>query len=210
MSFARRPLLMVCGALSLVLWPVFVHVAITTAHAPIAALLLIAVVAVLAVNVLRLGFVPVATTVLALTVLGAVHPSWTIQASPVFIYLVLAWLFGRTLRPGHKPMVSRFAELEQGSLSPDLSRYTWTLTRIWTAFFLTMASVSILLAATAPIEVWSLFTNLLSYVLVAALFLGELAWRHRRFPTLRHASPLELVRLIRQSGAMRHEPPARP
>jgi hypothetical protein len=39
-----------------------------------------------------------------------------------------------------------------------------------------------------------------NYLLVAALFLGELAYRRVRFPRYRHASPLQLLRNVRRSG----------
>jgi uncharacterized membrane protein len=198
---------MACGILAFVMWPVLVHLSITTEQSSIAAYLLAAVLTGLAATVLRLGFLTIAVGASALVVMGVLRPIWLIHASPLLIYLILAWLFGGTLHPGGKPMVSRFAELEQGDLSVELACYTRRLTYLWTIFFLFMAFVSIVLAVVAPIEVWSLFNNLVSYLMVATLFLGEFVWRHYRFPALRHASPLRLIRLIRQSGALRRGPP---
>ena len=37
-------------------------------------------------------------------------------------------------------------------------------------------------AVTVPLNLWSLFANVLNYLLVAALFVGEFAYRRRRFP----------------------------
>jgi uncharacterized membrane protein len=185
---------MACGILAFVMWPVLVHLSITTEQNSIAAYLLAAILTGLAAGVLRLGFLTIAAGASALVVMGVLRPTWLIHASPLLIYLILAWLFGGTLRAGGKPMVSRFAELEQGDLSVELACYTRRLTYLWTIFFLFMAFVSIVLAVVAPIEVWSLFNNLVSYLMVATLFLGEFVWRHYRFPALRHASPLRLIR----------------
>jgi uncharacterized membrane protein len=74
------------------------------------------------------------------------------------------------------------------------------LTLVWTALFAAMAAVALALALAGSLATWSTFTNVVSYLLVAALFAGELAYRRRRFRQYRHATLLELVRNVRNAG----------
>jgi uncharacterized membrane protein len=125
---------------------------------------------------------------------------WLLYVPPLAINLALCWLFGRTLVGGRVPLIARFALMEQPALSDELARYTRTLTWLWTLLFAACAAVSLALALSGNRDAWSLFTNLVNYLLVAALFLGELAYRRVRFPRYRHASPLQLLRNVRRSG----------
>lgn len=123
-----------------------------------------------------------------------------LYAPPVIINLLLAYLFGQTLGAGREPMISWFARLERGTLTQELVRYTRRLTWIWTFFFLAMALTSTLLARFASLQAWSLFTNLVNYLLVTALFLGEYAFRRIAYRHYTHASPWQLYRRIRAAG----------
>jgi uncharacterized membrane protein len=122
---------------------------------------------------------------------------WMLFVPPIVINLALAWLFGRTLVRGRVPLIARFAILEQGTLSAELVTYTRTLTWLWTLLFIAAAAVSLALALSGHRDAWSLFTNFLNYVLVAALFLGEFVYRRLRFRNYRHHSPLQLLRNVR-------------
>jgi len=110
------------------------------------------------------------------------------------INAVLAALFGRTLRSGRDPLISTFARAERGALEPDLARYTRTLTKVWVAFFVAMAMISLWAAVYAEAAVtWIAIGN---PVAIGALFVGEWAYRRRRFSHYRHASPLALARIV--------------
>jgi uncharacterized membrane protein len=115
---------------------------------------------------------------------------------PVALNLGLAFLFGRTLRRGHEPLISTFARAERGTLEPDLARYTRRLTGVWVALFLGSAAVSVLLAMRGSLAAWGWFTAIGNQVLVVLLFLGEYAFRRLRFPQYRHASPLALAGIV--------------
>jgi uncharacterized membrane protein len=115
---------------------------------------------------------------------------------PIAINLALCGLFGRTLAAGRVPLIARFAVLEQGSLTEELATYTRRLTWLWTLLFAGAALCSLLLAASGNRDAWSLFTNLVNYLLVAALFLGEFAYRRLRYRNYRHQSPLQLLRNV--------------
>jgi len=118
-------------------------------------------------------------------------------ALPLAVNLALCVLFGRTLAPGREPMIARFARLERGAaLPPDLARYTRRLTVAWTGFFALMAAVSASLAAWGSVTAWSLFTNVINYLLVAAFFVGEYVYRRLRYRHYEHLSPIELIRRL--------------
>lgn len=132
--------------------------------------------------------------------LGLPDTQWILYVPPVAINLMLCWLFGRTLAPGRVPLIARFAMLEQGTLSDELAAYTRKLTWVWTLLFAGAALASVLLALSGNRDAWSLFTNLVNYLLVATLFLGEFAYRRVRFRNYRHQSPLQLLRNVRRTN----------
>jgi uncharacterized membrane protein len=119
---------------------------------------------------------------------------------PVLIYSGLFMLFANTLRPEHTPLISRFAQMEQGELSAELRTYTRRLTVIWCVFFAGMAVLAVGLAAWAPVQLWFLHTFFVSYLLLALLFLGEFAYRRWRYPHYQHANPWQLLCNILNHG----------
>jgi uncharacterized membrane protein len=115
------------------------------------------------------------------------------RAVPVVIDAGLAAVFGSTLRNGAEPMIARFARAERGVLEPDLARYTRHLTRIWVMYFLAAAALMAVLwldRRDGALEAFALFAN---YAGMAALFVGEWAYRRRRFAQYVHASPREML-----------------
>ena len=138
-----------------------------------------------------------AVLVLSLSV-AARYPGLLLYTPPIVINLALCTLFARTLRRDSEPLVSRFARIERGGrLAPDLARYTRNLTCAWAIFFLAMAVVSATLAVTGPLATWSLFSNLLNYLLVVLFFILEYTWRRLRYRHHPHASPWQMVLRLR-------------
>jgi len=119
---------------------------------------------------------------------------------PVLAYCVLFILFASTLRPGRSPLISRFAQMEQGELTAELLTYTRRLTLVWSIFFVSMAGLALGLAAWAPVRIWFLHTFVISYLMIALLFFGEYAYRRWRYPHYRHANPWQLLRNIFNHG----------
>ena len=114
---------------------------------------------------------------------------------PILINATLLLLFGRTLLPGQEPLITQFARRVEGEKDEDVLKYTSGLTRIWTLFFILMLIEAIGLALFAPIEIWSLFTNLINYLLMLGLFLIEIVYRVIRFRRL--PSPGSLKKIFR-------------
>lgn len=96
-------------------------------------------------------------------------------------YSLLLWYFGRSLRSGREPLITRLARRVRGTLSPELERYTRRLTVAWCAFFVAQITASAALLALAPLDTWSFFVNILNAPLVVAMFLVDFAYRFARF-----------------------------
>lgn len=131
------------------------------------------------------------------------HALLPLLAPPVLFPALVAMWFGRTLRPGRIPLITRIVaaldRIPAAQLPADLYRYTRRLTLGWSLVLSTIASANLLLALLAvpdgllerlgvasplpvPTEHWSLFANLATYGLVGGFFVGEYYWRLRRFP----------------------------
>lgn len=130
-----------------------------------------------------------------------VHYNWVFLLQHAGIYALLCLAFGRTLRGGQTPMISRFASIVHGKLSPALIRYTRSATWAWTLYFGSIAAGSLLLFWLAPVHIWSAFANLLGVPLLVLMFAGEYAVRWYVLPAAERAGPLEAFRAYRQASA---------
>jgi uncharacterized membrane protein/3-hydroxymyristoyl/3-hydroxydecanoyl-(acyl carrier protein) dehydratase len=79
------------------------------------------------------------------------------------------------------PLVEHFARLKAARLSPAQVRYCRSVTVVWGVALVTAAMAGLALAAFASLEVWTVFTGVGSYVLVAAIFSVEYIVRKFRF-----------------------------
>jgi uncharacterized membrane protein len=188
-----RPLLEVRrfpAAAVAVAYPLLAHLAsIRDSHA-----LTLASVAVLAATVLgqpllnrrRWAFIAAPFVVLGIAALERLDAvAMVLFAPPVLLNAWLAWLFGHTLAHNSTPLIERLVRLLQPpgiDFEPGVIRYTRSLTRVWTALFVALGATSLALAIVATRETWSLFANLINYVIVVAFFALEYFWRRRRFP----------------------------
>jgi uncharacterized membrane protein len=118
--------------------------------------------------------------------LGALAPyvPWFYYLQHAAMFLALAAWFGASLRPGREALVTRFARLVEGTLTPAGLAYTRAVTLAWSVFCAAVAAASTLLFFLAPLEPWSLFANLLTLPLVGAMFVAEFAVRTRICPEL--------------------------
>lgn len=150
---------------------------------------------------IRRGSVPISLFFGFLLVAGIGLWNWgdavnLIFLPPVLINLALLVLFGKTLLPGTTPLVARVAALWRGSLDEAVFRYTRRVTIAWTVFFAIMALESTALALFAPINLWSLFTNFLNYLMVLAFFIVEYHLRFWCLPHHEHLSFRKFCRLL--------------
>jgi uncharacterized membrane protein len=190
-------------------YPFAVHYAVLTGRPAPAVALLAGLAGYVLASLLPIGtlarwILPLAASALALAAPGG--GDLLLVLPPILIPVLLCWLFGRTLVKGSTPLISRFAELEQGgALTAELARYTRRLTWIWTLLFVALAAISAWLAASGDRVAWSWFTNFASYLLVGALFLGEVVYRRVRYRGYRHDSPVKLASRIRLADLLRRQ-----
>lgn len=130
---------------------------------------------------------------------------------PLAAFAFMAFFFGRTLRAGSEPLINRVARKEHSELPADVARHTRWLTGLWSVCFAALFLVALALAPLLPFEAWSRWVQCLGYVVPGALFLGEYAYRHHRFPNRPHGSLAVLIpnviAVIREM-AMESGPPA--
>ena len=137
------------------------------------------------------------------------HYHWVFLLEHVGTYTLLCASFGLTLRAGETPMVSRFASIIHGALTPAVIRYTRSVTWAWTLYFGSIAGLSLLLFWLAPLPVWSAFAYLLGLPLLVLMFVAEYAARCYLLPPADRAGPLQAIRAYRQmTNKAAQSPPA--
>jgi uncharacterized membrane protein len=139
---------------------------------------------------------------------------------PVAFVAFVAWTFGRTLREGSTPLITRIMcamdDLPVARVDPALIAYTRSLTATWAAMLAGLAVCNFLLALCAvpgglldslgvapPVALseraWSWFANGLTYGLIGGLFIGEYYIRVKRFPG-RYTSFFDFLRRMAGLG----------
>lgn len=136
-----------------------------------------------------------------------------LECVPIAINLLLASLFGRSLRAGATPLIARFIEVVEGRERlqvPGVAAYARQLTWFWTMLMAAQALVlSALLLCAAPggllgllgfTSPWPVpagpaqaYVHVGGYVLIAAAFLLENAFRRWHLRHLSHPRLYELA-----------------
>jgi uncharacterized membrane protein len=139
---------------------------------------------------------------------------------PVLLNGFMAWVFGRTLQHGETPLIERVARAIRGPDNPvndAVVAYTRRVTQAWTVLFVVLAAVNLVLALLArpggllhaagiepglsvPLAAWSTFANLVTYLLIGALFVIEYVVRGRLFPEQPYHGPADFVRRLARVG----------
>ncbi len=132
---------------------------------------------------LRRLLAPALLVAAALAFTVAANDEHALLLVPVVVNLALLVAFARTLVTG-PPLVETFARMQVPDLPPDEVRYCRSVTGIWCVFFLTNGAVCARLAWVGPTWLWTLYTGLVSYLLIGLLFAAEFvvrAWRFGRY-----------------------------
>lgn len=112
----------------------------------------------------------------------------------ILIGFLLAWLFGRTLRRGSVPLITRIATAihdDDGSTVP--MRYTRGVTIMWTVFFALVAVGGVMLILFAP--TWPVrYVNVVTYGVVLLAVVGEYLFHTIRYPHPSHRGFPDFVR----------------
>lgn len=208
-------------------YPVFAHIAVLSGRPGMIA----ASIGLLAVLVLFPGlrrFRPaawillIAASMALYQVARSGHTLLLLFLPPILINGFMAWIFGSTLLHGRTPLIERAIILLHGTskdITGEMAAYARRLTSAWTVLFVVLATANLSLAAlaspgglllsagldppvTVPLEAWSLFANVLNYVVVAAMFAVEYQVRLRRFPQQSYGSFFNFIRRLAAVGAM--------
>jgi uncharacterized membrane protein len=135
---------------------------------------------------------------------GGLAPNRLFLAQHVVIHLALAVAFALTLRPGQEALITALARRVHGALSPGMDAYSRKVTVLWTAYFVTMAAVSVGFYLFLPFDAWAAFANLATPVAMVALFVGEYLVRYRIHPEFERATLRQAI----GAYAGRHAAPA--
>lgn len=140
---------------------------------------------------------------------------------PVLFLALLAWLFGRSLRPPHEALITRIVaalhDCTPAQLPAELLRYTRRLTAAWALLLALLGMVNGVLAlCEVPGGVlarlghppaWgiardhaSLLANLVNYGVVAGFFVGEYVLRHRWFKEQPYRNFVDFLRRMAKLG----------
>lgn len=111
----------------------------------------------------------------------------------VGINVLLCGWFGSTLRGNQLSLIGQFAQRVH-SMSPGMRIYTAQVTRVWTAYFALMAIASLIVYATMSFGAWSLLSNLITPLMIGALFVGEHLVRYRIHPEFERTRLIDAVR----------------
>ena len=127
------------------------------------------------------GFALLSVIALILYLIQQAYIQYLIYLPPILILFSLFILFSQSLTAGKTPLISLYAKLLGNKLDEAHLRYNRSLTIIWAVFFLLMAATSILLALFSSMDNWSLFTHVVSYLLIAGFFIIEFMYRKHHF-----------------------------
>ncbi len=122
------------------------------------------------------------------------HYSWAFLVEDAGTLTALCLLFARTLRSGRVPLITRLSTLVHGPLSALLTRYTRRVTQVWALLFGGLAAISVALFVRGPLPLWAFYANVLTPILMVAVFLGEYCIRRVVIPPDQCAGFLEVVR----------------
>jgi uncharacterized membrane protein len=104
------------------------------------------------------------------------------------IHLLLFGGFAMSLLPGRMSLISMVAQRVHNPLSPSMLAYTRRITVLWAGYFIAMAVVSVWVYAACEWSTWSLLANLITPLVIVALFVGEYAVRYRLHPEFERSS----------------------
>ena len=91
---------------------------------------------------------------------------------PVLVSAGMLALFGYSLL--HPPtIIERMARLREPDLPPSAIIYTRRVTQVWCVFFVLNGGIALVTALWMSAAVWSLWTGVISYLLMGILFGGE-------------------------------------
>lgn len=96
---------------------------------------------------------------------------------PSLVSFAFLLAFGLSLRG--EALITAMARLKTPLLSDEVIAYTRALTKIWCVFFALNGALAFWLSRLEDKGLWAIYTGVLSYILMGALFAGELFYRYK-------------------------------
>lgn len=124
---------------------------------------------------------------------------YVLYIPPLLIPLLLLIYFGKTLLHNEIPLITAIADAARGPLTPAMQIYTRKLTQVWCLIFALLIVESLMLISFYNLSVWSWATNFVNYILLAIIFIGEFAFRKKKFPEHDHPTFWDYIKIIGQS-----------
>ncbi len=128
----------------------------------------------------RAVILPVAAVVTAVLASVVLNDRLGMLAAPALVNFSLLASFASSLLTSEST-IEKIARTQAGNLSVPEIEYCRNVTRIWCLFFFVNGAVSLALASAGTLQAWTLYTGLVSYLLVGVLFGCEFVYRHWRF-----------------------------
>ncbi len=175
------------NVLVFILYPLVVHVALSTDEELIALVMLMLTSALHFISSFREKPISyVASLIPLLIFILAISNVYTqdmiaLYLPPLLISGSLFLVFSRSLLSTNEPVITRIARIIFKENDPEILGYTRQVTQLWNLFFALIFIESALLALFAPIEIWSIFTNILNYLFIVIVFTLEYLYRRFRF-----------------------------
>jgi uncharacterized membrane protein len=181
-----RPSVFQLGAVTLaaasLLYPIIVYV--TRATVPpltfvIAALILIGFrLATLRTTMQRVWRGPFVVAAVVVAGLATFDTPLAMKAYPAAVSLAAALVFGATLlRP--PSLIERFAQFRNDDLTPAAKLYCRKVTIVWTVWLCANTIIAAILSLPGYDTAWALWTGVVAYFFMGALFAGEMMVRRR-------------------------------
>ncbi|TKF22695.1 DNA gyrase subunit B [Vibrio genomosp. F6] len=90
---------------------------------------------------------------------------------PVVVSLCMLTVFASSLKQP-QTIIERLARLQEPDLPQSGIIYTRTVTKVWCVFFIINATIAFY-TCFQPLEIWTLYNGLISYILAGCLFASE-------------------------------------
>jgi uncharacterized membrane protein len=119
--------------------------------------------------------------VLAAVVLLAIDSRTAVLIHPVLVNFGFATVFSYTLA-APPPMVERLARILDPDVPPAAAPYLRKVTLAWIGFFLMNGTIAVWTVVWGTIDQWALYNGVIAYLLIGAMFAGELLVRRRVMP----------------------------
>jgi len=110
--------------------------------------------------------------------IAATNSETLLRAYPIVVNAGMLIAFGASLFRGGPSMIEKFARVRRPELDARAVRYTRRVTQLWCVFFVCNGAMSAACALWGSRVQWAFYNGVVTYLLIGALIVAEIAWRH--------------------------------